>query len=61
MTPRIYRALSVVCFLLAATIYALNLRRTMNLGWKTIPLYFFIIGLFMIIRAKKAQRINSGS
>jgi len=60
MTHGIYRTLGVACFLTAAVISILNLKRTMNIGWKTIPLLFIFLGFIMIIRAKKARSINSG-
>jgi uncharacterized membrane protein YhhN len=60
MTHGIYRTLGAACFLTAAVISILNLGRTMNLGWKTIPLLFMVLGAIMFIRAKKARTINSG-
>jgi len=61
MTHGIYRALSVICFLTAAVISILNLRRTWNLGWKTIPVSFIVLGFILFIRAKKMRSINSGN
>ena len=61
MTPRIYRALSVICFLLAVAISIMNLKRTMNLGLKTIPLAIIVLGIIMSNRAKKARQSNTGN
>jgi len=47
MTASTYRALSMICFLSAAVISILNLKRTINLGWKPHPIILLALGLIM--------------
>ena len=55
MTPKTYKALAIFFFLSAAIIAFLNLKRTMHLGWKTIPFAFIALGIIMLNRAKKVR------
>jgi hypothetical protein len=54
MPPKTYRALSVFFFLSAAVISILNLKRTMNLGWRSAPFPLFALGFIMVAFARKS-------
>ena len=54
MSPKLYFALSVFFFLSAAVISILNLKRTMNLGWRTTPFSLLALGFIMIAFARKS-------
>lgn len=54
MAPNTYRAISVLFFLSAAVVSILNLKRTMNLGWRAVPLSLLALGFIMVAFARKS-------
>jgi hypothetical protein len=56
MSPKAYRALGAFFIVCATVVSVLNLKRTVNLGWGTIPFALIVLGFIMLARAKAAAR-----